>query len=126
MNVRGRDVLIGAAIDGIGQLRGQPADGRGRFSATGLLFDRVGCPHLLMAPDKSALPEQQAAHERCKRKVKRRFGFSQTDLMTVDRLNDSLGADFLSIAWILSGGVDLSTKPPVSDTVSLTSGPSAR
>lgn len=102
MNVRGRDILMGAAIEGIRQLRGEPADGRGAYSATGLLLQSAACPHLLMAKEKYALPEQQAAHERCLRKVRRRFCLSEEDLAGLQHLNDSVGTDFLTIAWALT------------------------
>jgi hypothetical protein len=99
MNERGRDVLMGAAVDGVRQLRGEPADGRGGFTAMGLLLDRVGCPHLLMAADKFALSEQQARHECCRRRVRRRFGLGTDEWELINRRNEA-GADFLTLAWI--------------------------
>jgi hypothetical protein len=98
MNERGRDVLMGAAVNSVRQLRREPADGRGGFSAMGRLLDSIGCIYLLMASDKFALPEQQAAHQRCQRKLIRRYRVEVEEWEAINREN-AAGADFLTIAW---------------------------
>jgi hypothetical protein len=98
MNVRGRDVLMAAAIDGVRRIRGVVADGAGGFSAVGLLLRSVACCHWVSNDGNGTLGEQRVDHARCLRKVRRRYGIGASEWAAI-KTEDDAGWDFLTMAW---------------------------
>ena len=99
MNVKGRDVLAGAFVDGVKQLRGRPSDGQGGRSAISLLLDTVKCPHLEHVGSWWT-PDHQAAHNECVKAMSTLYDIAYDEWMAIKKENDEMGWDFLTIAWM--------------------------
>jgi hypothetical protein len=97
MNILGRDVLMGAYIDGVKQLRSMSTDGQGGYCVIGLLLREVGCPHLL---DYNLTgPGVKEAHQACFSRCMARFEVDYDEWKQLQHENDILGYDFLTMAW---------------------------
>ena len=89
MNDRARDVLTQAALNGVEQIKGRYADGRGGFCAVGILLE----------DDRKRHGWEWANWEGVPARIKADFGIVATvDFNAIVHANDTLGWDFLTIA----------------------------
>jgi hypothetical protein len=111
MNIKGRDVLLGAFVDGIKQLRGRAIDGCGGFCSIGLLLYSIGCPHLSLSEQQLTKPSCLKAHKKCMQRLQEEYDISYDEWQAILRENNTLGLDFLTIAWLHCPPTQKSNEP---------------